>query len=541
MLRFVKRMLTISDRSGPTLLGGRRRTDSFGAPDHLSRFELATLVSPLAFGVASWRIGRGAHSLVALLACVLLTGCPRSQTDVDPQAEFPLRGLELRVLVVDDERLASAIQKVRGEWNAQTKAELVAEVVAADDLEQMESLPCDALIIPSAMLGPLAESERIQPVADDSIRQSEGYWSGVFELLRLRESVWDRQVYGVPFGSPVLTLYCRPELLEKIGRKPPTTWTEFQDLAELLAKRETLGPADNAADAPWHGVMLPLGPGWAGKVLLAWAAPYAKHRDNFSTWFDIATMEPLVDRPPMVHALEELVEAARLGPPEQTEADPATVREAFWRGECGMAVSWPDRSAAIEVDRDATPPVEFVELPGAADVYDVAEKQWSRRRNDEDVRVPLLAVAGRIGAIARSSDHPEAALELLYWLSTGALDGTLSAASQDTTLFARKQMAFPQRWVEAPVSAMAAARYAATTQETFSRQTWLFALRIPGREQYFAALDEAVRQAVAGKKTPQQALGDAAHKWREITKTLGVQPQREAYLHSLGLKLSEEP
>ena len=64
----------------------------------------------------------------------------------------------------------------------------------------------------------------------------------------------------------------------------------------------------------WCGTIEPLAPGWAGLVLLARAAPYAKHRDNYSALFDIETMEPLVAGPPFVQALEELVAAAKLGP-----------------------------------------------------------------------------------------------------------------------------------------------------------------------------------------------------------------------------------
>ena len=91
----------------------------------------------------------------------------------------------------------------------------------------------------------------------------------------------------------------------------------------------------------WCGTIEPLAPGWAGDVLLARAAAYAKHRDNFSTLFDIETMEPLVAGPPFVQALEELVAAAKLGPADPLHYDPAAVRAAFWSGQCGMALTWP--------------------------------------------------------------------------------------------------------------------------------------------------------------------------------------------------------
>jgi len=69
-----------------------------------------------------------------------------------------------------------------------------------------------------------------------------------------------------------------------------------------------------------------------------------------------------------------------------------------------------------------------------------------------------------------------------------------------------------------------------------SRQQRLFAVRIPGRGEYAAALDEAVHQAVRGEKTPEEALREAAARWDEITERLGRRQQAEAYYRSLGLE-----
>ncbi len=159
---------------------------------------------------------------------------------------------------------------------------------------------------------------------------------------------------AVPFGSPVFCCYYRADLLEKLGRRPPKTWAEYHSLAKLLAKISPLPleKAQNKKNSPrplgegqgvraWCGTIEPLAPGWAGDVLLARAAAYAKHRDNFSTLFDIETMEPLVSGPPFVQALEGLVAAAKLGPADPLRYDPASARAAFWAGRCGMALAWP--------------------------------------------------------------------------------------------------------------------------------------------------------------------------------------------------------
>ncbi len=67
------------------------------------------------------------------------------------------------------------------------------------------------------------------------------------------------------------------------------------------------------------------------------------------------------------------------------------------------------------------------------------------------------------------------------------------------------------------------------------RNNYLFALRIPGRQQYLAALDEAVLAALAGG-SPVTALQQASDRWQQITEKLGADKQKAAYRLSLGLE-----
>jgi len=48
---------------------------------------------------------------------------------------------------------------------------------------------------------------------------------------------------------------------------------------------------------------------------------------------------------------------------------------------------------------------------------------------------------------------------------------------------------------------------------------------LPGRAEYLTALDEAVHAAIGGKKSPAEALSEAAAKWHEITERLGMERQ----------------
>lgn len=136
--------------------------------------------------------------------------------------------------------------------------------------------------------------------------------------------------------------------------------------------------------------------------------------------------------------------------------------------------------------------------------------------------------------VSTASQWPETAWQLLLWLTDEKWSVQVCAASPATTLFRHAHLAEANAWVERPMTAEAATQYAECVAAALEGRQHLFALRIAGRRDYLAALDAAVRSAVEGEN-PQQALGDAAARWREITEQLGVERQKAAYRASLGL------
>jgi hypothetical protein len=140
-----------------------------------------------------------------------------------------------------------------------------------------------------------------------------------------------------------------------------------------------------------------------------------------------------------------------------------------------------------------------------------------------------------MGMVTARSQWPEPAFHLLLWLADTQRSRQIGPASPATTLFRRSHLESPRMWVEKQVPAAEAAQYAATLKKTLSGEHRMFALRIPGRAEYLAALDDAVHRAVRGDQTPEESLAEAAAQWRTITDRLGPDQQRQAYRHSLGL------
>jgi len=488
------------------------------------------------------------------LACGLLlalaAGCSRPDAvKTDPAEPWP-SDVKLRLLVVGDPAIAAALELLQGEWNAQTGSSFSVEQAEKLDLAGARPPEADAIILPSYDVGALAERKWTVPLPKRLIEDRPtfqlgnqakeatlGNWVGIFSLLRGREAAWGSEIVAVPLGSAALVCYYRADLLDRLGASPPKTWTDYHKLASLLADRGRLGKDAPPPNAPWYGALEPLGPGWAGLDLLARAACYASHRSNYSTLFNVDTMEPLIDGPPFVRAMRELVAVAQSGPPEQLRYDPAAVRRAFWQGQCALALTWPTAAEKISPPDGGELRVGFVELPGSSEAYNVSSRTWDRRTAEEAISVPLLSIAGRMGVVSSGSPSGSQAVafRLLLWLSDDPRNRQVCVTSPATTLFRQSDLNSPGAWVERPVSASAAAQYAELTRKSLSGQASLFALRIPGRGAYLRSLDEAVHLAVKGEKTPEEALKSAAQKWADTTRKRGLEPQRTAYQHSLGL------
>lgn len=482
------------------------------------------------------------------LALVFLAGCTgekqNAASDKDSQdKELPWKGVNFRLLVTDDSPLAEAIVRLRGEWRATTGAEL--EVVESTRSELLGEKPprADAIIYPAYLVGMLVERGRLRPLPPKELNSDELAWAEIFETDKTCDANWGSETYGYPFGSPALVCFYRRDLLEKVGREPPKTWREYQEIARLLADRDALGNAAPAADAPWSGILEPLGEGWAGLTLLARAAAYAKHRNHFSTLFDMETMEPLIAGAAFVRALDELSEARSQMLDGALDASPRHVHEAFLSGQCGMALTW--TSAAWGGDLTEGPAEKADEneldlglaaLPGSMEVFNPKSEQWDSRRDDEAPHVPLVGISGRLGSVTAQSEHADAAFKLLAWLSGPQWSQRVSTASAATTLFRRSQVAGGGEWADPRLGPAGALAYAEAVERTLSSADTFGAPRIDGRERYLAALDRAVRDAVTDKAPSAEALAQAANEWRNITDELGLERQRTAYRRSLGLR-----
>lgn len=472
--------------------------------------------------------------LVVLLG-VLFAGCRRTESISLPERQriLPHSGLRFTLLVTDQD-LANAVNALAEDWFAQTDSKLVVLTASEQQIAQNRFQKTDGAILPSNLVGPLAERGLISPLSLDTLADSKPQWETIFARCRVPGALWDGKTVAVPFGGPVFTVYYRQDLFSKLGKEPPKTWDEYAALAAFFHDRNNLQNLVPPPPAPWSGTIEPLGRGWAGLILLARAAPYWDDAGAAASLFDPVTMEPRIAEPPMVRALTELGTARGSGPRHPETFNPDNTREAFWLGESAMALSWPTAAARLSGVPRSKVVAGFSELPGSSEYYDPAASTWAPREENQVANVPLLGVSGYVGVVFSSTLEPEGMTELLLWLAVNPSRSPPGTATTTTTLYHDSQVESARDWVEPLVTEAAALDYARLTQTTLNRDIWSAAPRIPGRREYLAALDEAV-QAVLDGADPQEALDAAADQWRRITARFGLESQRKAYRAALAL------
>jgi len=458
----------------------------------------------------------------------LAIGCAGPAPPTPGNGEPKETAVTLKIVVIDDLPLADAIRR---EWKARSKSPLdVVSLTGSDAL--LESPPKgDAVIYPVAEIGRLAEKGWIAPLPDVSLRALDAERADLSPLALQAECNWGGATWAIPFGSTGFTLYARADLLRDNGLSLPTTWEEYASVVRRLRASEW-------AKDPKHVVAVePIGKGWGGLLLLARAASYLRHRGNYSTYFDFSSMDPLLDSPPMVKALEELVAASEGKKEANRGPSPSDCLDQFWKGQAALAIAIPGHPTK-KSEGGTIPPADVLigELPGSPQVFNPSDNRWEKRAEEEPTRIPLIQVSGRVGSLLTSSPNKPAAARALLLLSGPEWSPSISPESAATGPFRRSHLKQMGRWVESAADARLGKDLADIFSARFDAPLSMSSPSLPGGPRYLAALDAAVQSAVSGEIKPAAALAKAADAWRAITKELGLPAQKTAYRRQLGLK-----
>lgn len=349
---------------------------------------------------------------------------------------------------------------------------------------------------------------------------------------------WGNVAYQVPVDGDRHYLQYRKDLLEnddyraefkkRTGRDlaVPRTWPELQEVARFFHGR-TLADGQTISGI----VEVTVSDALLGNQFIKRAAPYAKHPEvKGGFYFDLETMEPLINTPGFVEALEDFVAAQSLYPPGGQNFTFPQVIGSFGRGDAVFSDSWDDPFIqAMERGNRLRNKVAAAPSPGS-------RKVWNRKTGKWDIfpavnYVPYI-VYGWTSAVPRSTPHKDAAFDFLgFYANTENHRSDMLVGRFGMNPFRASDLDV-RYWVDrAGWDEDVARSYVDTLDRMSKSKNRVIDLRIHRGQEYVYILSVGVYRALTGRESPQAALNTVAERWRQVTRRVGVEKQREAYRH----------
>jgi multiple sugar transport system substrate-binding protein len=423
----------------------------------------------------------------------------------------------------------------------------------------------DAFVGAAWQYGDWVSNEWIQPIDQWIGDERFPSWSPEDTAPPFRALLqWGGQTYGTQMDGDAQLFYYRYDILNdpewqaafeaEVGHpmpNPPTTWQQLLEVTSFFNGKDWNEDGD-----PDDGISLHLAAGGQGHFHYATLSasfavtpadgddPRAVTKFDNVYWFDPDTMDPLINQPGHVRALEFLQELAATGQEAQFGWQLGDAWDNFLGGNAIATFSWgdvgslsqnPERSV-IKGNLGATPIL--------------CSEEWYDRETSEfvtDAENPNC-----IGNTTGGSWHPTMSAftenpELTYYFMSMLANPTINFYNATTgwqgidpcctyQLYEPRGSATSEDYTAVGFDAGDMERYInAYGSNVYDKPTSLTYLRIPGTLEYIQeTLDIHLSEAMTGQSTAQEALDATAEDWRGITEELGVDSQLAIYQAAIG-------
>ncbi len=314
--------------------------------------------------------------------------------------------------------------------------------------------------------------------------------------------------------------------------KVPATWEEYNEVAAFFTDWDWDGDGEknygSAEVVKRDDLMF--------SAFISRVAPFAKHPDvKGGFFFDLETMEPLVNTPGWVRGLELFVEAQKTFPPGGNNFGLGDEIFSFGGGQTLMSYSWDDAYIqAMQTDSRIRDKVAAAPLPGSYEVWNRKTGKWDKF--DEPNRAPYITW-GWTSAVSKNSEVKDVAFDFLCFFSNEANTlHDLQIGRFGVNPYRKSHFTLDLWQGKLGWSEKSAQTYIDTLSGMDLSKNRVFDLRVPGVNQFMSALAVGVSEALAGQKTPQEALDGVAEQWRAIVDRIGKERVREAYAKVVALE-----
>lgn len=381
----------------------------------------------------------------------------------------------------------------------------------------------DVVIFYPSYLGEFADFGYLMPL-DPFFEEIDPHIDDVVPAYKELYCEYAGKTYALPYDGDVLNFYFRKDVFsndeEKANFKAkygyelevPKTWDKLVNVAEFFTRAKGEKLAGKVLDQDFYGFAFL---GARGFAYAWWSSIFASYG---GAYFD-RDMNPQINSDAGVEALEYLKSIMQYCPPDVLSYGYVELKDAFLLNRVSTMVQWSDIWKKAQNPKES----KIVGLAGISEMPGVLRK-------DGSIYYRASAPVGRVISIPSTTKHPKEA----YWVAWMLSDklSTRGVSSTETGLD-------PYRYSH--VNNASAFKDFAPESEAkeyleivMNNLNHLFPdLNIPGAGQYLDILDIAVTSALAGSKTPQKALDEAAEEWNEITNLLDRERQKKIYNNML--------
>jgi len=395
---------------------------------------------------------------------------------------------------------------------------------------------------PCPFFGVFAETGQLEPLDQYFARypSAKEYLDWVMPTYGGFYTKWNGKTYAVMLDGDIHVLHYRksrfadPQLREKYSARfqrdllVPKTWQEFVDCTQFFT--------EELSSQGIYGASMVLGPpavGWTVWMNIA--------ASNGVNYFD-AGMNPTINTPPAVEALETLKQIVKFGPPGKETMSVSQAVQRWRSGADVMAIWWMD---LVKSTAQLQGP-ELLE-DQAADII----PGW--KQSDGTVSHRAVSAWCRAASIPKNAPQSvkDAAFYFIYRMSHPQVSdhivvdpycgskpfGASHYSDAAAQLYLKPN---PQRDADNelwPVNAGIFRNFATArdyldgglknVQVGYPQLYW------EGMPAYADALGRNIARAVSGELTSQQALDEAAEAWIKIVQKLGIEKQKSQYANFL--------
>jgi multiple sugar transport system substrate-binding protein len=491
--------------------------------------------------------------LVALLAVAVLVAAASSTGSNSRSAAKPFDGVTVNVVTFTGPQIAEPLQRRAPAFNKLTGAKVNIITVPFSDLYEKILTDAatgtnsyDAYVFDPQWLGDFVPAGYLEDLTSRVKADKKIQWNDIGPFFRNFSATFQGRTYTVPMDGDFQMVYYRKDILARDHVKPPATWDDYLAIAKRYNGKDLNGDGKGdygsciakkrAAQSYWMIYSI------AGAFLQSQGTKQG-------AFFDVQTMQPLIQNAGFARALDIYNETTKYAPPDERNLDVGATRGLFTSGRCMFSLDWGDIGTLAIDPKTSTVQnkVGSIILPGSRQVVNrktgklvACTKVTCPYAINGVNHAPFAAYGGWSGAVNAASDTKtkDAAYAFLSYMSQPAqanVDVTLGKTGFNP--YRASQFKSLGLWIKAGMSKAAAEDYLGAIRHSLQSPNMILDLRVPKAAQYEGVvLDTALAQFLAGEISRDHAMKQITDGWNSITDKVGRDKQRAAYAGSLNIQ-----